>query len=128
MSCVWLEDDMQEKSAAGYFLEILVVVVILGTLAAIAMPDISDMLNRGKEESHDTELHNIQTAVTEMLMESRTGVLVPVGPTSDMSQVLTSDTPPLVLADYLLNLEDEVVGSACNYTFGADGTVRQVSP
>jgi type II secretory pathway pseudopilin PulG len=117
---------MQEKNVANLFLEIFVVVAILGTLSAIALPRVGHMFNKGKIESQESELHNIQTAVTEMLFDSVTGTLEPVGPIADMSQVRTTDTPPLELAYYLYGLDGDSVRSHCTYTFAADGTVKQV--
>ena len=119
---------MKEKNAAGFFLEAFVVVVILGTLSAIAMPSIGQLFGSGKTESYEAELINIQTAVTEMLTESANGTLKPVSSVADMSQVQTSDAPPLVLADYLIRLGGTSIKSGCNYTFAADGTVTQILP
>jgi len=119
---------MQERGAFGFFLEALVAIAILGTLAAVAIPNIGTLFSKGKIESRDYELHNIQTAVIEMLTESAAGNLQPAGPTADMSQVQTSDTPPLALTDYLTGLDGNSVTSGCTYTFAADGTVTQTSP
>jgi type II secretory pathway pseudopilin PulG len=119
---------MQEKRVASIFLEIFLVVAVLGTLSAVAFPNIGKMFSRGKAESRETELRNIRTAVIEMLCESATGRLQPVGPTADMNQVRTNDTPPLVLADYLRGLDDSSLKLGCSYSFHADGTVTQVLP
>ncbi len=119
---------MQEKQAAGFFLEVLIVVAILGTLSAIAIPRVGQMIHETEATSQESELHNIQTAVIEMLCDSTTGTLEPVGPTDDMSEVRTSDTSPLVLADYLLGLDGGSLNTGCNYTFAADGTATQVLP
>ena len=119
---------MLEKSPGIIFLEIFVVVAILGTLLAIALPGIDKMFGKGEVESRDLELHNIQTAVVEMLYDSATGMLNPVGPTADMGLVRTNDTPPLVLTDYLQGLENYRLRTDCTYNFTADGTVMQVCP
>jgi type II secretory pathway pseudopilin PulG len=119
---------MQEKRLINVFLEIFIVVAILGTLSAVALPNIGRMFNKGKVESRESELHNVRTAVIEMLCESADGILQPVGPTADMGQVCTTDTPPLVLADYLWGLDDGSVKLNCTYAFTADGTVTQVLP
>jgi len=119
---------MQEREGTGFFIEIVVVVAILSVLSAIAIPNIGQLFSKGKIESYESEFHNIQTAVIEMLTESATGALKPVGPAADMSQVQTSDTPPLVLADYLTGLDETSVKSGCTYTFAADGTVTQTPP
>jgi type II secretory pathway pseudopilin PulG len=119
---------MQEKQVAGVFLEIFVVVVILGLLSAVAVPHVSQMMSKSKFTARETEFQNIQTAVIEMLHDSIIGTLEPVGPTADMSWVHTTDTPPLILTDYLLGVKDGSVRLGCTYSFSADGTVNQIKP
>lgn len=120
--------EMQEKQQAILFLEIFVVMAILGVLFAMALPHIGNLFNQGKTEAFETELHNIQTAVMEMLLDSATSTLEPVGPTADLTEVRTTDSPPLVLADYMLGLRDGVVRSGSQYIFATDGMVRQLLP
>jgi type II secretory pathway pseudopilin PulG len=119
---------MQEKKAAGFFWEMWAVIVILGLLAAVAVPHVGQMLNKSKTAALETELQNVQTAVTEMLSDSEAGHLEPVGPTANMSEVRTGDTPPLILSDYLLGESDGTDELDCDYSFGADGTVTQIEP
>jgi type II secretory pathway pseudopilin PulG len=119
---------MQQKQLAGFFLEIFVVVAILGTLAAVAIPHVVQMVSKADTVSHQSEFQNIQTAVVEMLYDSVTGILEPVGPTTDMNEVRTSDDPPLVLTDYLSGPETGSLSSGCYYVFTADGTVMQILP
>ncbi len=119
---------MEDKKSSGFFFEILVVVAILGSLSAVAFPSVGQLITKGRIESSDSELHNIQTAVVQMLSDSANGTLKAVGPTADMSQVQTDDLPPLVLTDYLHGLDGTSVRSGCNYTFAADGTVAQTPP
>ena len=119
--------NMQERKAAGFVLEIFVVVAILGTLSAIAIPRVGQMMAKTEAIAQESELHNIQTAVVEMLHDSDTHTLEPVGPTTDMNEVLTSDTPPLILADYL-DKDGGSLSSGCSYTFDAQGNVTQTLP
>jgi Tfp pilus assembly major pilin PilA len=119
---------MKDRQVAGLFLEIFLVVTILGALSAIAIPHVSQMINKSRAESREAELHNIQTAVTEMLDASVSKTLEPVGPTRDMYQVRTRDTPPLVLSDYLLRRNENSLKLSCSYLFSANGTVRQMLP
>jgi len=50
--------------------EILVVVTILGAMAAIAIPNIIEFIGEGKEEANQTEQHNVQTAVLALLVDA----------------------------------------------------------
>ena len=111
-------------------IELLVVVAVLGALAAVAIPNVGKFIGQGETESYETELHNIQTAVMAMLVDSTTSALTPVGTaTNDMDTVQTTDTTPLVLSDYMTGLDaDGCVKSGCTYTFTADGTVAQTTP
>lgn len=110
--------------------ELLVVVAILGVLAAVAVPNVGSFISKGKTESYETELHNIQTAVMAMLADSTTGTLTPVTTaTADMDTVATTDTTPLLLSAYMSGLDaDGLVRSNCTYTFTATGTVTQTTP
>jgi type II secretory pathway pseudopilin PulG len=117
-----------ERTGAGFFIEVVAVVAILSTLSALAIPNIGKLINKGKTESCETEFHNIQTAVIEMLSESPAGTLKPVGPTANMSRVQTGDTLPLLLTDYLTGLDGTSVKSGCTYTFDVYGTVTQIKP
>ena len=118
-------------------IELLVVIGILGAIAAIVVPNVGSFIGRGKEESYQTELHNVQTSMMAMLVDSETGKLNPIGPTKDMSTVKTTDTTPLVLSDYLTGLWDDpdtplvteaLVTTGCEYEFLVDGTVIQTTP
>jgi prepilin-type N-terminal cleavage/methylation domain-containing protein len=117
-------------------IELLVVVAILGVLAAVAVPNVGKFINKGKEESKETELHNVQTAVMAMLADSITGLIDTtvsgdVTDTHDMSKVTTTDTTPLKLSDYMTGLNTDgtlksYAKNKCGYTFDQYGTVTQV--
>ena len=119
---------MQDKQATGFFLEIFIIVTVLATLATAAIPQVVRMIGKAEAGSQDTEFHNIQTAVVEMLYDSSTGTLEAMGPTADMSKVRTSDSPPLLLTDYLHGLEAGSLKLGCSYVFTVDGTVMQILP
>ena len=113
-------------------IELLVVVAILGVLAAVAVPNVGKFISKGKTESYETELHNIQTAVMAMLADSGNGTLD--GTTSNITDLdgvtaTTANSTTLYLSDYLTGLDSngEVV-SDCAYTFDIDGTVTQYHP
>ena len=109
--------------------ELLVVVAILGVLAAVAVPNVGSFISKGKTESYEVELHNIQTATMAMLADSTAGNVTPVTTaTADMGTVQTGDTTPLILSNYLTGLNGTSVRSSCTYTFTATGTVVQTTP
>lgn len=122
-------------------IELLVVVAILGVLAAIAVPNVTKFINRGKTQAWATELHNVQTGVTAMLAESQTGELTAVAEasaTADMSQVTTQDTSGETLDAYLIGLGPDPTDdtstattftqTGCTYWFEDTGTVHQNAP
>jgi Tfp pilus assembly protein PilE len=121
------EEETQSKQTAILFIEIIAVVAILCVLFAIAIPHVGQMIYQSKIEARNAELHDIQTAVTEMLYDSNSGTLEPIGPVDDLKQVKTRDPQPLVLADYLLSGAGGIK-SGCSYLFTADGTVVQMMP
>ena len=51
-------------------IELLVVIGILGVLAAVAIPNILEFMNEGKEETNKTELHNVQVAINALLADA----------------------------------------------------------
>jgi len=126
-------------------IELLVVVAILGVLAAVVVPNVGKFIGTGKTQSHEVELHNVQTAVMAMMVDSVSGELdADVDDTTDMNTVLaTSPTaiPPatgdLTLAQYITGLGDDpatpdpettCIKSGCSYAFLKDGTVTQTLP
>jgi prepilin-type N-terminal cleavage/methylation domain-containing protein len=114
-------------------IELLVVVAVLGVLAAVAVPNVGKFIGKGKTESYETELHNIQTAVMAMLADSTAGVLdANSSNVTDMDLVTTdSDTDPTTdrLSAYLTGLDaNGEVKSPCSYNFSTDGTVSQNTP
>ncbi len=112
--------------------ELLVVVAIIGVLAAVVVPNVGKFIGEGKSESYQVELHNVQTSVMAMLVDSASGELDGVvGPTDDMTTVLATQSAAgdLNLGMYLTGLDtDGKVTSGCTYEFAVDGTVTQALP
>ena len=69
-------------------IELLIVVAILGVLAAVVIPNVGRFIGRGETEAAETELSNIQSAVTAMMVDNLLSTLpnpVDTTPTNDMS-------------------------------------------
>ena len=112
-------------------IELLVVVAILGVLAAVAVPNVGKFIGKGKTESYETELHNIQTATMAMLADSTAGNITDNNggaATSDMD-LITTDSGTKLVSQYMTGLDaNNAVKTGCTYVFAADGTVTQTTP
>lgn len=120
--------------------EVLVVVAIVGVLAAVAVPMVTMFIGEGETEAELTELHNVETAVHALLVQSADHVLDTVtgilGPTDDMSAVGALMTSGVAgsfrpVSYYMVGLNtDGTTRTGCQYTFQADGrlTAQNCSP
>ena len=62
---------LPKRGERGFTLiELLIVVAILGVLAAVIIPNVTRFVGAGKQEAAETELHNVQLAVTSMMLEN----------------------------------------------------------
>jgi type IV pilus assembly protein PilA len=112
-------------------IELLVVVAILGVLAAVAVPNVGKFIGRGKTESYETELHDVQTAVMAMLADSTSGNLT-AGYSTNQTNLhaveATKSGATLYLDEYMTGLNNGVPKTGCTYAFAPDGTATQYTP
>jgi len=110
--------------------ELLVVVAILGIIAAVVVPNVGQFIGRGKTEAYAAELHNVQTAVMAMLADSTAGELdAAIAIATDDMTTVQVDTNAHSLDEYLTGLDsDGKVTTGCKYTFTVTGTVAQTPP
>ena len=60
-----------EKGEKGFTLiKLLIVVAILGVLAAVVIPNVGRFIGRGESEAKDTEFANVQSAVVAMMVDN----------------------------------------------------------
>jgi len=112
-------------SEKGFTLvELLVVIAILGVIAAVAVPNVGKFVGKGKAESYNSELHNLQTGIMAMLADSNNGTLdAAYNGTSDMSLV-TADGGIMSLSQYMTGLSaNGSVKTGCTYTISQDGGI-----
>jgi len=114
---------------AGFSLiELLVVIGILGTLAVVAGVNAGKYIGQGKSAAYDTELHDIQVAVSAMLHDSSAGKLDSAQNSISHMNLVTADSGAKVLSSYLQNLgSDGNVLTGCTYNFTINGTVTRAS-
>ncbi|MBA7678412.1 hypothetical protein ES703_86687 [subsurface metagenome] len=84
---------LPKRGERGFTLiELLIVVAILGVLAAVVIPNVSRFIGRGEGEAKDTELSNIQSAVTAMMVDNELPTL-PAPVATDNQTNLMSEFP-----------------------------------
>ena len=60
-----------KRGEKGFTLiELLIVVAILGVLAAVVIPNVGRFIGRGETEAAETELSNMQAAITAMMVDN----------------------------------------------------------
>ncbi len=105
-------------------IELLVCIAILGVLAAVAVPSIGKFLNKGKQESYDTELHNVQTAVMAMMADWEIDSLDAAYNDIDDMDLVTANGGVVLLSTYMVGInEDGTVKTGCTYSISQDGGV-----
>ena len=121
-----------KRGEKGFTLiELLIVVAILGVLAAVVIPNVGRFIGRGEQEAKDTELANIQSAVTAMMVDNAQATLDDPeddGSTSNMS-AFPDETGTYILYGFTSgNLTINYVATpttAYYYTVDSLGTVHQ---
>jgi|SRR3990172_1291930 len=111
-------------------IELLIVVGILAVLAGVVTLGITSFIGRGRTEAANTELHNIQTAVTGLMADKQVSVIgcVPVN-IGDVagSQNLTICTDTAANPDIVYSIAPYVVTTVRGeYSVTTDGRVSQV--
>jgi type IV pilus assembly protein PilA len=69
--------------------ELIIVVAILGVLAAVVVPNVVGLAGRGQEEAAKTEFDNIQTAMDIMMATNHLTSVAATAATSDMANFPT---------------------------------------
>jgi type IV pilus assembly protein PilA len=101
--------------------ELLIVIAIIGVLAAIIIPNVTGLVGSGETEAAKAELITVQSAMdTMMAKEGRSSVTAVTTATNDMSKFPHKDYP--LYPDYLRMSETKGT-----YTCSTTGLVTQAT-
>jgi len=76
---------IHRESKAFTLVELLIVIAILGVLAAVILPNVTGLVGEGETEAAKAELVTIQSALDTMMAKARISSVNATSATSDMS-------------------------------------------
>jgi prepilin-type N-terminal cleavage/methylation domain-containing protein len=122
---VGVNNEIMKSEKAFTLIELMVVVVIIGILAAIAIPNFIHMQNRAKEADVKAVMHAVMLAVEEYKIDPLWTGLKP----SNVAEFATIGLPQNVLSkrNPFNQSQNYTPGSALNFNLGLPGGLGEVN-
>lgn len=116
--------DRRTRHAGFTLLEVLITVVIVGILAAIALPAYTDQIMRGKIVDGTTKLGDVRAQLEKYFLDNRTyvGGCAAVIPAAVGSDAFTITCPTETATTYLLQADGIAGKGMAGFTYTVDQT------
>ena len=117
-----VKEGLTKRQKGFTLIEVLLVITILGVLAAIAVPNLISFLDTGKTEAMETERDSVQAAMIALMMDngitSVTPRAVPVGNLAEWPIWVGKQAGDNDLGYFLMDADVEY-----EYTWNSEGVV-----
>jgi len=113
---LWKQFRCGEKGFT--LIELMIALAIIGILAAVAIPNITAMMDTAKKGAQTTEFENVQVAVVSAMADQKLGVLEAEATLDDETDVTVGATS---VGAFITDGNAVLKGT---YTVGVDGAVE----